>query len=115
MNIDPLLLDKLETEYLRKLISALKQGILHTNEAKVMTADFVALLPFSSQREMEEKIKGFTQKYPIIGDLYTDLLRFEDRDTVAQQLTALRSQLQEFHNQPPPLPNLTSIQQTRKT
>lgn len=72
-----------ETDFLKLLSQYLKTGKVKLQEAKEITKEFLALLPFIDEEDMQTKLKSFTEKYPEFNQVYITFLKKEDLEKTA--------------------------------
>lgn len=93
MKLTPEFIEKIEEEYLKILIRRLQDGEMNTEDAKVVTKEFLELTPFKTTEDMEAKIQKFTEAHPEYGGIYINLLKYEDESKTAALLTEMRGHL----------------------
>lgn len=73
-----------ETDYLKLLSQYLKTGKISLPEAKEVTKEFLSLLPFVDIKDLQAKLKSFTEKHPEFNQVYITFLKKEDLEKTAE-------------------------------
>lgn len=84
-----------ETDYLKLLSQYLKTGKIKLSEAKEVTKEFLALLPFADKLDLQMKIKTFTEKHPEFNQVYITFLKKEDLEKTAELIEKMRVLIKE--------------------
>jgi hypothetical protein len=85
----------IEKEYIQQLIDLLHQDKINTPEAKISAQEFLALGPFVSLQDLEQKLKGFGEKYPLFNPLYMTMYAYVEKaqtDSKVQKMHELIKQ-----------------------
>lgn len=85
-----MLTKQLEVDFLKAVSEQLASGEINTPIAKRAGKDFLDLLPFNSESDMQEKIKTFAQKYQTMEKVYAILLTYLDEEKTVELLDKLR-------------------------
>lgn len=80
------LVSDLEREFLYVIIRELRAGNLKLVVAKSKTKEFLGLLPFSDEKDLNQKIKGFCQKNPEFIGLELFLRKKEEEEKTKEVL-----------------------------
>ncbi len=84
-----------ETDYLKLLSQYLKTGKIKLSEAKEVTKEFLALLPFADIEDMQTKLKSFTEKHPEFNQVYITFLNKEDLEKTADLVGKMKVLIRE--------------------
>lgn len=95
MQLPPHLVEKVERDYLNLLIAYLQSGEITAGNAKLVTREFLTMTPFLTEEDLEQKILEFTQKHPLFGGLYIDLLRFETESDSSETVIEMQRLIKE--------------------
>lgn len=80
------LINDLEKEFLYIVIRELRAGNLKLVAAKSKTREFLGLLPFSDEKDLNQKIKEFCQKNPEFIGLELFLRKKEEEEKTKEVL-----------------------------
>ncbi len=95
MKLTVAFIEKLEEEYLRLLVDFLQRGDITSDQAKLITKDFLKMTPFTSSEDMEKKIEAFTMEHPEFGGLYINLLTLERSKNDEDLINQMRAHIKE--------------------
>ncbi len=85
-----ILTKQIEIDFLKALSEQLEKGKITFQISKQAGKDLLAFLPFSSEEDMQKKIKPFIDKYPQLEKVYAMLLTYLDEEQTAELLEKLR-------------------------
>lgn len=83
-------IDLVEKEFIRIIIGALRKGSISQDDAKEYAREFLILLPFQSEEDIQEKIKLFTEKHDVFVSLYLFLLKSIENHKTSGLLNKMR-------------------------
>ena len=72
------LMQTFQANYLHLIASLLRLGQIDLRTAKATAHELLNLLPFNSYDDLQQKIKKYTEKYPKLAQLYTNILKSID-------------------------------------
>ncbi len=84
------IINLLETEFLKILINDLKFGKIKLPEAKTVTKEFLALLPFTNKDELNTKLKAFIDKHSEFKMVYLTLLKINEEQKTNDLVMKMR-------------------------
>jgi hypothetical protein len=84
-----------ETEFLKLLSQYLKTGKIKLLEAKEVTKEFLAFLPFVDKEDMRNKLKSFTEKHLQFNQVYITFLKKEDFEKTADLIGKMKVLIKE--------------------
>lgn len=84
---------KIEIEYLKLLATLLRDGKINRQIAKESAKTYLSLLPFSSDHDLQSKIKTFVEKYPMIDKYQVIVMDAVEEIKTAQVLEKMRTHL----------------------
>lgn len=84
-----------ETDFLKLLSIYLKTGKIKLLEAKEVTKEFLALLPFTNKVDLQAKLKSFTEKHPEFNQVYITFLQKEDLEKTADLIGKMKVLIRE--------------------
>lgn len=84
-----------ETDYLKLLSQYLKAGKIKLPEAKEVTKEFLALLPFADIEDLESKLKSFAERHPEFNQIYITFLKKEDLEKTADLVGKMKVLIRE--------------------
>ncbi len=85
-----ILAKKIEIDFLKAISELLSNGEITLQTAKQSGKDFLALLPFSSEEDMQSKIKTFVEDYPKLEKVNAILLTYIDEGKTNELLEKIR-------------------------
>src|SRR3989338_4149231 len=85
----PILIEKVERNYLHILISQLEGGKTTVEETQRKTKIFLALQPFTSLADMKIKLKQYVKQYTEFNEIYITFLKLEEQENIAKILNKI--------------------------
>ena len=93
MPLSDAFIKKMEIEYLKLLAGLLKDGKINRQIAKDSAKTYLTLLPFSSDEDIQTKIKTFVEKYPMLDKYQVIVMDAIEQIKTAQILEKMRTHL----------------------
>ncbi len=78
MMIEQQLVENTEIAYLNLIVDMLEKGTLELEKAQSISQQFLGMLPFTDDADMDTKLKTFTGEYPDFKSIYVSFMRYED-------------------------------------
>ncbi len=85
----------LEIKYLRILTELLKKGKIDKKYAQDSAKKFLTLLPFSSDDDVHDKVKSFSEKFEFLSPLHAYVVKEIDQNKTNQVLEKMRNLIKE--------------------
>lgn len=83
----------IEIEYLKLLVALLKDGKINRKIAKESAKTYLSLLPFSSDEDLQTKVKRFVEMYPMTDKYQVIVMDAIEKMKTAQVLDKMRTHL----------------------
>ncbi|MBI2641310.1 hypothetical protein HYW87_01805 [Candidatus Roizmanbacteria bacterium] len=82
---------KVETEYLKKVADLLRSGDIDFQTAKNSAKELLTYLPLASYEDMHDKLKKFTDSYPQLKKVFITFLKLLEEEKTSNVLDKMRN------------------------
>jgi hypothetical protein len=76
--VEQQLVEKTEIAFLNAIVDMLEKGELELEKAQQVSQQFLALLPFNDDADMDAKLKTFVEEHNEFKGVYVSFMRYED-------------------------------------
>lgn len=82
--------DDVEREFIKLIIGGLRSGLVTVDRARESSSEFLDLLPFQSEDDVQQKLKKFTDKNNVFMPLYLFFLKYFEENKTEGLLNKMR-------------------------
>lgn len=88
-------IEKTELDFLDKLVIFLRNGTISFEDGKTLTREFLAMTPFTSEEDLQDKIKQFIAVHRNFEGIYITLLNFHEQSKTQELLKRMQEHIKD--------------------